>query len=79
MHLVGKQTYKIELFKKMKIHNLFYVLLLEQNTTRKGQVETAIMLDKSNNKEYKLETIRNNMVYISKLEGHLPDLYYLIL
>lgn len=33
----------------------------------------------SDNKKYKVEAIYNNAVYASKLQGHLPDLYYLIL
>ena len=33
---IGKQAYKLKLPKKWKIHNVFYVLLLEQDTTKKG-------------------------------------------
>ena len=29
LHLVGKQAYKLKLPKKWRIHNVFYVLLLE--------------------------------------------------
>ena len=29
LHIVGKQVYKLELFTKWKIYNIFYVLLLE--------------------------------------------------
>ncbi len=53
--------------------------LLEQDTTRKKQVEIAIELDESNSKEYKVEAICNSAMYASKLEGHLLNLYYLIL
>ena len=35
LHLVSKQAYKLKLPKKWKIHKVFHVLLLEQNTTRK--------------------------------------------
>ena len=31
-----------------------------------------------NNKEYKLEAIKNSTVYAKKVERHLPDLYYLV-
>ena len=36
LHPVGKQAYKFELPKKWRIHNVFHVFLLEQNTTKKG-------------------------------------------
>ena len=38
LHPVGKQAYKLELPKKWRIHNVFHVSLLEQNITKKGQV-----------------------------------------
>ena len=39
LYLVGKQAYKLKLPKKWKIYNTFYILLLEQDTTRKGKVD----------------------------------------
>ncbi len=36
LHPVGKQVYKLELPKKWRIHDVFHVSLLEQDTTRKG-------------------------------------------
>ncbi len=36
LHAVGKQAYKLELPTKWKIHDVFYMSLLEQNITRKG-------------------------------------------
>ena len=55
--------------------------LLEQNTTRKGQVnENATELDASNNKggKYKVEAICNSAIYAKKSElGHQLGLYYL--
>ena len=36
LHPVGKQAYKLELPKKWRIHDVFHVSLLEQDTTRKG-------------------------------------------
>ena len=38
LYLVSKQAYKLELPKKWRIYDVFYVLLLEQNTTNKEQV-----------------------------------------
>ncbi len=37
LHAVGKQAYKLELPMKWKIHDIFYVSLLEQFTIRKGE------------------------------------------
>ena len=36
LHPMGKQAYKLELPKKWKIHDIFHVSLLEQDTTKKG-------------------------------------------
>ncbi len=52
--------------------------LLEQDTTKKGWVETAIELDKGNSKKYDVKTICYSAVYTRQLEGHLPGLYYLV-
>ncbi len=78
LHPVGKQAYKIELPKKWRIHDVFHVLLLEQDITRNGRVETAIELDEGNSEEYEVEPIRDRAVYARESEGHLPGLYYLV-
>ena len=80
LHPVGKQAYKLELPKKWKIHNVFHVSLLEQNTTKKGRVEKVPELDAGDNsKEYKVEAIWDNAVYAMESEsGHLSGLYYLV-
>ena len=54
--------------------------LLEQDTTRKGQVDDETELDASDNSgEYKVEAIWDSAVYARELElGHLPGLYYLV-
>ena len=60
LHPVGKQAYKLELPKKWRIHNVFHVSLLEQNTTKKGQVNDTQLnfeFEAGNNKEYKVEGI----------------------
>lgn len=52
LHLMGKQAYKCELPKRWRIHNVFLVLLLEQNTTKKRRVdENVIELDAGGNKK----------------------------
>ena len=58
LHLVGKQAYKLELPKKWRIHNVFQVLLLEQNTTKKGPVnDMQLEFETSNDKEYEVNGI----------------------
>ena len=55
LHSVGKQAYKLELSKKWRIHNVFYVSLLEQNTTKKGQINDTLLdfeFEIDNIKEY---------------------------
>ena len=36
LHPIGKQAYKLEFPRKWKIHDVFHMSLLEQDTTRKG-------------------------------------------
>ena len=42
LHLIGKQVYKLKLPKKLKIYNIFHILLLKQNTTKNKQVDKKI-------------------------------------
>ncbi len=55
--------------------------LLEQDTTRKGLVETAIELDGSNSENYKVNAICDNVVYAKESDSndHLLGFYYLVL
>ena len=67
--------------KKWRIYNIFYVLLLEQKITKKGQVdENKTELDAGNNSgEYEMEAIWDSMVYTKKSKsGYLLQLYYLV-
>ena len=72
----------MELPKKWRIHDVFHVSLLEQDTTRKERVheENAEELDAGDDsEEYKVEAIRDSAVYARESEsGHLPDFYYLV-
>lgn len=58
------------------------MLLLEQNTTRKEQVDentTELDTGKDESRKYKVKAIYNSMVYTKDLElGHLPELYHLV-
>ncbi len=82
LHPVGKQAYKLELPKKWRIHDVFHVSLLEQDTTRKERVDkTTSRLEfesDSNGEKYEIEAIHDSVVYAKELEGHLSGLYYLV-
>ncbi len=83
LHAVGKQAYKLELLAKWKIHDVFHVSLLEQNTTRKGRVDKALPepekeFEVGENKEYEVEGIIDSAVYGQQANDQMPGLYYLV-
>ena len=80
LHPVEKQAYKLELPRKWRIHNVFHVSLLEQDTIRKGWVdENATELDAGEDSgEYEVEAICDSAVYARELADYLPGLYYLV-
>ena len=54
------------------------MLLLEQDTTRKGREFSVPKFEPGDNKEYELEAIRDSAVYAKEADEHLPGLYYLV-
>ncbi len=83
LHLLRKQAYKLELPKKWRIYDIFHVSLLEQDITRKEQVDkiTSRLEFESNGdgKEYKVKAIWDSKVYTKELDSdHLPGFYYLV-
>ena len=84
LHPVGKQAYKLELPRKWRIHDVFHVSLLEQDTTRKGRVDEEVRqmeFDAGDDEsgEYEVEAIRDSAIYARESEsGHLLGLYYLV-
>lgn len=70
-----KANLKVRTTNKWKIYDVFYMLLLGQDTKKKRQVNettSQIKLDTSNNKEYKVDRICSNKVYAEELDnGHL--------
>ena len=81
LYPIRKQAFKLELSKKWRIHDVFYISLLEQDITRKGRVDDESMsveLDSGDKKvEYELEAIWDSEVYARESElGHLSALHY---
>ena len=64
------------------MYNVFYVSLLQQDTTRKERLDKRVMkleVEASNSEEYKVEAIWDSAVYTSKSElGYPLGLYYLV-
>ncbi len=70
LYAIGKQAYKLELSIKWKIHDVFHVSLLEQNTTWKRRVdktlpelEKDVEFEARNNKKYEIKAIIDSTVY----------------
>ena len=78
LHPVGKQAYKLELPRNWRIHDVFHVSLVEQDTTRKGRKFSVPVFEPGNDKEYEVELIQDSAVYAKKVDGHLSELYYLV-
>ena len=57
---------------------MFHISLLEQDTTKKVQEFAVPKFKPGNNKEYKVQAIRQFAVYAKKVDGHLLRLYYLV-
>ena len=75
------QPYKLKIPKKWRIYDVFHVLLLESDTTRKRRVDkntTQLEFEPNNNEKYNVERIQDSAVYAKVLEvGHILRLYYL--
>ena len=66
--------------KKLKNHDGFHISLLEQDTTKKGQVnDMQLEFEAGNDKEYKIDSIQDNTVYVRESARQLPGLDYLVL
>ena len=78
-HLVGKQTYKLELPKIWKIHNIFYISLLKSNTTKKKWMNNMQLEFKAgDDKEYEVDGIWDSAVNAKESAGQLLGLYFLV-
>ena len=60
LYPVGKQAHKLELSKWWKMHDIFHMSPLEQDTTKKARMDkrmTELELEGGNSKEYEVEAI----------------------
>ena len=78
LYPVEKQTYKLELPARWKIYDMFHVLLLEQETIRKEWEFLVPEYKLEDDKEYKVEAIRDSTLYVKKTNRVLLELYYLV-
>ena len=88
LHIIEKQMHQLKLPTKWKIHNVFHVLLLEQDITKKGQVDKTLSeskkdleLEARGNKEYKVKTIIDSIIYGQQANNsdQMLGLFYLVL
>ncbi len=87
LYVIEKQAYKLESPTKWKIHNVFHVLLLEQDIKRRVRGDKALLeLEKElefkagGSKEYEIKTIIDNAMYGQQTNNNqMPSLYYLVL
>ena len=80
----GEASIQTRVSQKWRIHDIFYISLLEQDITRKGQVDEEVRqiefeVGDDDSREYELEAIWDSAVYAWESElGHLSGLYYLL-
>ncbi len=73
--------YKLELPTKWKIYDIFHMSLLEQDITRRGQVDKALPesekdleFEAEGDKEYEVKVIINSEVYRQQANDQMPGL-----
>ena len=57
---------------------MFHVSLLKQDITRKRREFLVSEFKLGDNKEYKVEAIQDNAVYVKEANGYLLGPYYLV-
>lgn len=82
LHIVRKQVYKLELPTKLKIYDVLYMSLLEQDITRKKRVDDTLVVPKrefkaGDNKKYEIKVIVNSTVYYQQANNQISDLFIL--
>ena len=78
LYTVEKQAFKLKLPKNLRIPNVFHVLLLEQDITKKAREFSVPEFEPGDDKEYKIEAIQDNAVYAKEVDRYLLGIYYLV-
>lgn len=82
LYPVKKQTYKLKFPKNLKIHDVIYVSLQKQNSTKKVLINkknmTKLGVSNDENRKYEIEVIWDSAVYIKESKDDFLELYYLI-
>ncbi len=83
MEAVGKQTYKLRMPSKWRIHLMFHIPFLKRDVTRKKVVDQKIAdqieFEKRKQPEQKVDLIMHSIVFAKEaIDDRLPWLYYVI-
>lgn len=66
LYLVDKKTYKLKLLVNWKTHNVFYLSLLEQDITKRRQINDKrieLKFAAGKDKKYEVEIIQDSAIY----------------
>lgn len=73
LHPVGKQTFKVNISAKLRIHDIFYISLLKQNIIKKGKDNKLLdwkqKLDTKKDKKYKFKAIKDSTINTKVVEN----------
>ena len=79
INIVSMQLYRLVLLNTIQIYNIFYIFLLELQTSRENPKEVVIMLvaDKVEEQEVKeilqAKKVKGQIIYLIKQKGQLED------
>ena len=77
---IDKQAYKLKLFQKIKIYNIFHISLLElYDRVHKNTIPLSLPIDVKSKNKYKIKKVLNSKSYYRKLQYFVRLIYYLLL
>lgn len=80
-HVIGKQSYRLKLPDRWRIHNVFHVSLLEKDSSKQGEVNPRLEdmeFDEGDAPEYVVADIKDSAVFDPGDDGTPGGLYYLV-